>query len=105
LRKRRKHPTVVSEIKSPVLPPLVRRCEGGRDVLLRVPRPQLKGAAAGPHRHTDLLRLRRRGKELRGKEMGPQVPVRVNPQKPSQTAMKMAACAIELGLKLCSSTP
>jgi hypothetical protein len=37
--------------------------------------------------------------------MGPQVPVRVNPKKPSQTAAKMAASAMELGLKLCSSTP
>jgi hypothetical protein len=81
LRKRRKHPAVVPEIKPPVLPPLVRRCKGGRDVLLRTPLPQLEGAATGPHRHTDLLRLRRRGEELRGKEMGPQVPVRVNPQK------------------------
>ena len=27
------------------------------------------------------------------------------PRKPSQTAAKMAACAMELGLKLCSSTP
>jgi hypothetical protein len=27
------------------------------------------------------------------------------PKKPSQTATKMAACAMELGLKLCSSTP
>jgi hypothetical protein len=37
--------------------------------------------------------------------MGPQIPMGVNPQKPSQTAAKMAACAMELGLKLCSSTP
>jgi hypothetical protein len=81
LRKRRKHPAVVPEIKPLVLPPLVRRCKGGRDVLLRAPRPQLEGAATGPHRHTDLLRLCRRGEELRGEEMGPQVPVRVNPQK------------------------
>jgi hypothetical protein len=81
LRKRRKHPAIVPEIKPPVLPPLVRRCKGGRDVLLRAPLPQLEGAATAPHRHTDLLRLRRRGEELRGKEMGPQVPVRVNPQK------------------------
>jgi hypothetical protein len=81
LRKRRKHPAVVPEIKPPVLPPLVRRCKGGRDVLLHAPRPQLEGAATDPHRHTNLLCLRRRGKELRGKEMGPQVPVRVNPQK------------------------
>ena len=27
------------------------------------------------------------------------------PRNPSQTAMKIAACAMELGLKLCSSTP
>jgi hypothetical protein len=81
LRKRRKHPAVVPEIKPPVPPPLVRRHKGGRDVLLRVPRPQLEGAAIGPHRHTDLLRLRRRSEELRGEEMGPQIPVRVNPQK------------------------
>jgi hypothetical protein len=82
LRKRRKHPVVVPEIKPPVLPPLVRRYKGGRDVLLRPPRPQLEGAATGPHHHADLLHIRRRGEELRGKEMGPQVPVRVNPQKP-----------------------
>jgi hypothetical protein len=81
LRKWRKHPAVVLEIKPPVLPPLVRRCKGGRDVLLRAPWPQLEGAATGLHRHTDLLRLHRLGEELRGKEMGPQVPVRVNPQK------------------------
>jgi hypothetical protein len=82
LRKQRKPPVVVPEIKPPVLPPLVRRHKGGRDVLLRVPQPQLEGAATGPHRHTDLLRVCRRGEELRGEEMGPQVPVRVNPQKP-----------------------
>jgi hypothetical protein len=81
LRKRRKPPVVVPEIKPTVLPPLVRRHKGGRDVLLHAPRPQLEGAATGPHRHTDLLRVRRRGEELRGEEMGPQVPVRVNPQK------------------------
>jgi hypothetical protein len=45
LRKRWKHPAVVPEIKPPVLPPLVQRCKGGRDVLLHVPRPQLEGAA------------------------------------------------------------
>jgi hypothetical protein len=81
LRKRRKHPAVVLEIKPPVLSPLVRRHKGGRDVLLRAPRPQLEGAATDPHRHTNLLRVRRRGEELCGEEMGPQVPVRVNPQK------------------------
>jgi hypothetical protein len=54
---------------------------GGRDVLLRAPWPHLEGAATGPHCHKDLLCFCRRGKELRGEEMGPQVPVRVNPEK------------------------
>jgi hypothetical protein len=81
LRKRRKPPVIVLEIKPPALPPLVRRHKDGRDVLLRAPRPQLEGAATGPHRHTDLLCLRRRGKELHREEMGPHIPVGVNPQK------------------------
>jgi hypothetical protein len=71
LRKRREPPVVVLEIKPPALPPLVRRHEGGGDVLLHVPWPQLEGAASGPHHHADLLHLHRRGKELRGKKMGP----------------------------------
>jgi hypothetical protein len=37
--------------------------------------------------------------------MSPQVPVRSIPKYPSQTAAKMAACKMELGLRLCSSTP
>jgi hypothetical protein len=82
LRKGRQHPVVIPEIKPPVLPPLVRRHKGGRDVLLCAPRPQLEGAAASPHHHMDLLHVRRHGGELRGEEMGPQVPVGVNPQKP-----------------------
>jgi hypothetical protein len=94
LRKRRKHPAVVPEIKPPVLPPLVRRCKGGRDVLLRSPRPQLEGAATGLHRQTDLLRLRRHGEELRGEEMGSQVPVRVNPQK------TLANCRDRVGVEV-----
>jgi hypothetical protein len=82
LRKRRNNPVVVPEIKPPVLPPLVRRHKGGRDVLLCPPQPQLEGAAASPHRRTNLLHVRRRGEELRGEEMGPQVPMGVNPHKP-----------------------
>jgi hypothetical protein len=39
LRKGRQHPVVIPEIKPPVLPPLVRRHKGGRDVLLCVPQP------------------------------------------------------------------
>jgi hypothetical protein len=65
LRKGRQHPVVIPKIKPPILPPLVRRHKGGRDVLLCAPRPQLEGAAAGPHRHTDLLHVRRRSEEFR----------------------------------------
>jgi hypothetical protein len=82
LRKGRQHPVVIPEIKPPVLPPLVRRHKGGRDVLLCPPRPQLEGAAASPHHHTNLLHVRRHDGELRGEEMGPQVSVGVNPPKP-----------------------
>jgi hypothetical protein len=82
LRKGRQHPVVNLEIKPPIVPPLVRRHKGVRDVLLCAPRPQLEGAAASSHRHTDLLHVRRRGEEFRGEEMGPQVLVGVNPQKP-----------------------
>jgi hypothetical protein len=77
LIKGRQHPIVSPEIKPPVLPHKV-----GRDVLLCASRPQLEGAAASPHRHMDLLHVRRRGEELLGEEIGPQVPVGVNPPKP-----------------------
>jgi hypothetical protein len=80
LRKRREPPVVISEIKPPALPPFVRRHEDGGDVLQRPRLPQLEDAATGPHRHADPSFPRRRGKKLRGEEMGPQVPVRVNPQ-------------------------
>jgi hypothetical protein len=43
--------------------------------------PQLEDAATGPHRHADLLFPRHQGKKLRGEEMGPQIPVEVNPPK------------------------
>jgi hypothetical protein len=82
LRKGRQHPVIIPEIKLPILPPLVRRHKGGSDVLLCAPRPQMEGAAASPHHRTDLLHVRRRGEEFCGEEMGPQVLVRVNPQKP-----------------------
>jgi hypothetical protein len=81
LRKRRKPPVVVPEIKTTGSATPYSKSKDGRDVLLRAPWPQLEGAATGPHRHTDLLFLRRRGKELRGEKMDPQIPVRVNPQK------------------------
>jgi hypothetical protein len=104
LRKRREPPVVISEIKPPALPPFVRRCEDSRDVLLRPRLPQLEDAATGPHRHANSSFPRRRGKKLYGEEMGPQVPVGAIPKYPSQTAVKMAACEMELGLRLCSST-
>jgi hypothetical protein len=81
LRKQREPPVVIPEIKPPALPPFVRRREDGRDVLLRPRLAQLEDAATGPHRHANSFFPRRRGKKLRGEEMGPQVPVGGNPQK------------------------
>jgi hypothetical protein len=81
LRKRREPPVVIPEIKPSALPPLVRRREDGRDVLLRPRLPQLEDAATGPHCHANSSFPRHRGKKLRGEEMGPQVPVGGNPQK------------------------
>jgi hypothetical protein len=43
--------------------------------------PQLEGAAVGSHRHANLLLPHRQGKKLHGEEMGPQIPVGVNPKK------------------------
>jgi hypothetical protein len=82
LRKRWEPPIVIPEVKPPTLPPLVRRHKDGGDVLLRTRLPQLEDAATGPHRHADSLFPHRRGKRLRGEEMGPQIPVGDNPQKP-----------------------
>jgi hypothetical protein len=81
LRKRWEPPIVVPEVKPSALPPLVRRHKDDGDVLLRTCLPQLEDAATGPHRHADSLFPRRRGKRLRREEMGPQIPVGVNPQK------------------------
>jgi hypothetical protein len=67
--------------------------------------PQLEGAATGPHRHADLLLPRHQGKSSAEKRWVHRSQWGPIPKKPSQTAVKMAACAMELGLKLCSSTP
>jgi hypothetical protein len=67
--------------------------------------PQLEGASTGPHRHVDHLFPRRQGKKLCGEEMVHRSQWGSIPKKPSQTVAKMATCAMELGLKLCSSTP
>jgi hypothetical protein len=67
--------------------------------------PQLEDAASGPHCRADPSLPRRRSKKLRGKEMSPQVLVGAIPKYPSHTATKMAACEMELGLRLCNSTP
>jgi hypothetical protein len=82
LRKRREPPIVVPKVKPPALPPLVRRHKDGGDVLLRKRLPQLEDAAASPHRHANSPFPCRQGKRLHGEEMGPQIPVGVNPQKP-----------------------
>jgi hypothetical protein len=82
LRKRWEPPIVVLKVKPPALPPLVRRGKDGGDILLRTRLPQLEDAATGPHRHANSPLPRRQGKRLRGEEMGPQIPVGVNPQKP-----------------------
>ena len=65
----------------------------------------LESAAAGPQRLPHARRTRRLGVEPCPEEVEPQLPVGAMPRYPSQTAMKMAAYAMELGLKLWSSTP
>jgi hypothetical protein len=82
LRKRWEPPIVVLKVKPPALPPLVRRGKDGGDILLRTRLPQLEDAATGPHRHANSPLPRRQGKRLCGEEMGPQIPVGANPQKP-----------------------
>jgi hypothetical protein len=105
LGKRREQLAVIPEVEPPALPPFVRRRKDGRDVQQRPQLPQLKDAAAGPHCRMDLSLPRRRSEKLREKEMSPQVPVGEIPKYPSHTATKMAACEMELGLRLCNSTP
>jgi hypothetical protein len=82
LRKRREPPIVVPKVKPLALPPLVRRHKDGGDVLLRTRLPQLEDAATDPHRHANSPFPRCQGKMLRGEEVGPQIPVGLNPQKP-----------------------
>jgi hypothetical protein len=105
LGERREQLAVIPKVEPPALPPLVQgRKDGGN--IQRHPRlPQQEGAATGPHRCTDLPLPHRRSKKLRKKEMGPQIPMGAIPKYPSHTATKMAACEIELGLRLCNSTP
>jgi hypothetical protein len=86
LRKRQEPPIVIPEVKSPALPPLVRRYKDGGDVLLRARLPQLEGAATSPHRHADLLFPRRQGKKLRGEEIGLQTTPRGSPQRYGPTS-------------------
>jgi hypothetical protein len=80
LRKRREPPIVISEIEPPALPPFVRGRKDGGNILRRPRLPQLEDAATGPHCRADPSLPRRRSKKLRGEEMSPQGPVRVNPQ-------------------------
>jgi hypothetical protein len=96
---------VIPEVEPPALPPLVRGREDDRDVLRRPRLPQQEDAAAGPHRCTDLPLPRRQGKKLGEEEMSPQIPMGAIPKYPSHTATKIAACEMELGVRLCNSTP
>jgi hypothetical protein len=105
LRKRREPPVVIPEIKPPALPPFVRRCEDGRDVLLHPCLPQLEDAATGPHRRANSFSPVVEAKSSTEKRWVHRSQWGAIPKNPSQTAAKMAACAMELGLRLCSSTP
>jgi hypothetical protein len=82
LSKRWEPPVVISEVEPPALPPFVRGRKDGGNVLRRPRLPQLEDAAIGPHYRADPSLPCRRSKKLRGEEMSPQVPVRVNPQVP-----------------------
>jgi hypothetical protein len=104
LRKRWEPPIVVLKVKPPVLPPLVRRCKDSGDVLLRTCLPQLEDAATGPHRHENSPLPRRQGKRLRGEEMGPQIPVGVNPQKHFANCREDGCLRDGVGAEMCSST-
>jgi hypothetical protein len=105
LRKRREPPIVVPEVEPPALPPLVRRHKDGGDILLHTRLPQLEDAAAGPHRHADSLFPVVKEKGSTEKRWVHRSQWGSIPKNPSQSATKMAACAIELGLRLYSSTP
>jgi hypothetical protein len=105
LRKRREPPIVILEVKPPALPPLVRRHKDGEDVLLRARLPQLEDAATGPHRHADPPFPVVKAKGSIEKRWVHRSQWGSIPKNPSQTTAKMAACAMELGLRLCSSTP
>jgi hypothetical protein len=81
LRKRREPPVVIPEIKPPALPPLVRRREDSRDVLLRPRLPQLENAATSPHRCELFFPPSSRQKAPRRRD-GSTGPNGGNPQKP-----------------------
>jgi hypothetical protein len=91
LGKRREQLAVILEVEPPALSPFIRGRKDGGNVQQRSRLPQLEDAAAGPHCRMDLSLPRRRSKKL--------------PKYPSHTATKMAACEMELGLRLCNSTP
>jgi hypothetical protein len=105
LRKRREPPIVVPKVKPPALPPLVRRHKDGGDVLLRTRLPQLEDVATGPHRHANSPFPRRQGKRLRGEEMGPQIPVGLNPQKPFANRREDGCLRDEVGVEIVQLHP
>jgi hypothetical protein len=105
LRKRREPPIVILEVKPPALPPLVRRHEDGRDVLLRPRLPQLEMQPSARTAMRTLLSPVVEAKSSAEKRWVQRSQWGAIPKNPSQITAKMAACAMELGLRLCSSTP
>jgi hypothetical protein len=87
------------------MPPLVRRHKDGRDVLLRPRLPQLEDAATGPHRHANSSFPRRRGKKLHREEMGPQIPMGGNPQKPFANCREDGCLCDGVGAKIVQLHP
>jgi hypothetical protein len=72
---------------------------------LRTCLPQLEDAATGPHRHANSSFPRRQGKRLRGEEMGPQIPVGVNPQKPFANRREDGCLCNGVGAKIVQLHP
>jgi hypothetical protein len=105
LRKRRKPPVVIPEIEPPALPPFIRRCKDSGNILRRPRLPQLEDTAAGPHCRTDPPSPVGEAKSSTEKRWVHKSQWGSIPKYPSHTATKMAACEMELGLRLCNSTP
>jgi hypothetical protein len=72
---------------------------------LRMRLPQLEDEATDPHRHADSLFPHRQGKRLRGEEMGPQIPVGVNPQESFTTRREDGCLRDGVGVEIVQLHP